>query len=362
LSDKRRVLVVDDSSAIRAVVSAILAADPEIEVCGKASNGEEAVRLAEALLPDLVTLDVEMPGMDGIEALRALKRAQPRLPIVMLSSLTEKGAETTLDALAEGADDYVPKPSAAEGFEGIARKLPPLVKALCKKRRGDGRTGDTRPHAVVGVDSVAPPPRAEGAAPRVVVVAASTGGPDALKRFLQELPREFDVPIVVAVHMPPTFTRALSDRLAAATGRDVKEAIDGEIVPDGAVRVAPGSIHVVVEGTSAGVRTRHFDGPPEHSCKPAADPLFRSAAAEFGARVLGVVLTGMGIDGRAGSKALFDAGAVVYAQDKKSSVVWGMPGAVVEAGLASRTGAPDDLAFHAARFARRAKTHARAEV
>ena len=335
---KIRVLVVDDSATIRKILGDAIAACPDLELCGTAANGQVALDKLDAAQPDVVTLDLEMPVLDGIGALRGLRARRPKLPVLMFSSHTERGAIATLDALAAGASDFVAKPrveSAADGQAFVAREVLPRLRALA------GRHAEVRPGAVpapAAAPASNPPPHpASGpAGGRVdaIVIAVSTGGPVALAVLLPKLPRTLAVPVLLVQHMPALFTRILAERLSATGPLPVVEGKDGERVVAGRVYLAPGGQHLVVERRATGPVLRIDDGPPENSCKPAADPLFRSAAAVWGSGTLGVVMTGMGRDGCAGAALIRQAGGTVLAQDKESSVVWGMPGSVVEAGLA----------------------------
>jgi two-component system chemotaxis response regulator CheB len=325
------VLVVDDSALVRRVVTDALAEDPEITVVGTASNGRLALAKIEQLAPDLVTLDIEMPEMDGLATLRALRRTRPKLPVIMFSTLTEVGAAATLNALALGASDYVTKPSNTGSFAASRRsvqdQLIPRIHALCKK-------------PVLPVVPSRPVPAATAPArPRtervdLVAVGCSTGGPDALTKVMAGLPADFPVPVVVVQHMPAVFTRMFAQRLDRAVPMRVVEAADGMPLEAGCVYIAPGDEHLEVVRRGAGVRTRLQHGPAENFCRPAVDVLFRSVAVAYGGAVLAVVLTGMGHDGQRGCELLRAAGAHIVAQDQATSVVWGMPGSVVGAGLA----------------------------
>ncbi|HYC76462.1 MAG TPA: chemotaxis response regulator protein-glutamate methylesterase [Planctomycetota bacterium] len=348
-----RTLVVDDSATIRKIVCGALRFDPEIEVVGEAADGREALAQIESTAPDAVTLDIEMPVMDGLEALREIRRTRPRLAVIMFSTRTERGAVATLDALALGADDYVTKPSGAEGLPSAVQKLRdeliPRIKELCRSRVARAEAAERRappPAPPEAPRRVAPRPAQEpfltsereivGGTRRadLVALAASTGGPSALTDFFRALPRDLAAPILVAQHMPPLFTRLLAERLAARTGLDVREAVDGERLLSGMARIAPGDRHLVVRRERGAFYAALTDDLPEHSCRPAADPLFRSLAAAAGPNALCVLLTGMGRDGCDGARSVRAAGGAVVAQDEASSVVWGMPGAVVRAGLA----------------------------
>jgi two-component system chemotaxis response regulator CheB len=327
-----RVLVVDDSLVIRRLVVDALGGDPDIEVVGQAPNGRIALEKVAALAPDAVTMDIEMPEMNGIEAVRALRRTHPRLPVVMFSTLTERGAAATLDALAAGASDYVTKPSNVGSFadsqRNVRAQLIPKIKALTSARRA--------------ATTAVPPPRP--AAPRrartgafgVLAIGCSTGGPDALASLLPSLPADLPVPVVIVQHMPPVFTRLLANRLDAQCGLAVTEAQQGDAVVPGRVLIAPGGFHLAVRRQGTSVVAELTEDPPENFCRPAVDVLFRSVASAYGERTLAAVLTGMGRDGERGAKAIRDAGGEVYVQDDATSVVWGMPGAVAGAGLADK--------------------------
>ncbi len=327
-----RVLVVDDSATIRSLLSKTLAADPDIKVAGTAVNGEVALASIAAAPPDLVLLDVEMPVLDGISTLRAIRKTHPKLPVLMFSSLTERGSKATLDALLAGANDYVAKPAGLgveEVSERIRTEVIGRIKALVRRPGGGGGGGGPRPAAPPRV--AAPGRRAPV---RGVVVAVSTGGPTALAEMLPAFAPRCGVPVLIVQHMPAVFTAQLADRLTKLCGVRVREAGSGDDIRPGEVLLAPGGRHLEVAGESVAPRTRLTDDPPENSCRPSADVLFRSAARVWGAGTLGVVLTGMGRDGLAGARSVVEAGGSVIAQDEFTSVVWGMPGEVVRAGLA----------------------------
>lgn len=321
------VLVVDDSVVIRRLVTDVLAADRDIRVVGTAPNGKIALDKIEQLQPDLVTLDVEMPVLGGVDTVRLLRRTHPYLPVIMFSTQTGIGADATLAALAAGATDYVTKPSEAaslaEAVAGVREQLLPRIHALCDRPQ---QTAPVRCAVTRSQPATAPV--------RAIVVAASTGGPEALRVFIDGLPGDLAVPVFVVQHMPPVFTTMLARRIDEHSSMQVVEATADLTPCKGTVYLAPGDRHLEVTTSAGRVRTRLHDGPKESHCRPAADVLFRSAASVYGAGVLGVVLTGMGQDGRRGSEALVAAGSRVVVQDQASSVVWGMPGAVAAAGLA----------------------------
>jgi two-component system chemotaxis response regulator CheB len=324
-----RVLVVDDAVVVRRIVTDVLSADPDIEVVGAAANGRVALEKLPQLAPDLITLDLEMPEMDGLETLVELRKTHPRLPVIMFSTLTERGATSTLDALACGASDYVTKPanvgSVTLAQERIREELIPKIRALC------GRV--TRPAVVAAPTRAVARP---GLPVRVDVLAigVSTGGPNALAEVIPALPEEFPVPIVIVQHMPPVFTKFLADRLSASSRLTVREGEEGGALTPGTVWVAPGNHHMTLCPDGTQVRLALNQEAAENSCRPAVDPLFRSVARLYGNRALALVLTGMGQDGLRGAEEIHRAGGQVLVQDEASSVVWGMPGAVAAAGLA----------------------------
>ncbi len=341
-----RVLVVDDSVVVRRLVTDALSRDADIEVVGVAANGRLAQSKVAQLAPDLVTMDIEMPEMDGIEAVRELRRAGHRMPIVMFSTLTERGASATLDALVAGAQDYVTKPanvgSVQESLAQVADNLIPKIKALVGPARSRLTLGSAP--ATARPVAAAPAPRRGVAlrpepAPhpvRAVVLGSSTGGPEALSRLLSALTVPPAVPVLVVQHMPPVFTRQLAHRLDRLGPARVVEAEDGTELLPGTVHVAPGDRHLEMQRHGTVLRTVLTDGPPVNYCRPAVDVLFRSAVRACGGDLLAVVLTGMGSDGRTGCEDVVGAGGTVLVQDEATSVVWGMPGAVATAGFAHR--------------------------
>ena len=324
--NKARILVVDDSVVVRRTVSEELNRDSELEVVGSASNGKIALAKIPQVNPDIVILDIEMPEMDGLQTLRELRKLYPKLPVIMFSSLTERGATATMEALALGASDYFAKPSNAVGLDAslkvIRDELIPAIKALCKV-------------SPAFIPPIRTAPRTAGTGQiDVVAIATSTGGPNALTEIFRCIPASFPVPVVIVQHMPPMFTKLLAERLTAQCALRFHEAVPGDILRPGECWVAPGNYHLKVFRTGTQVQVQTNQDPHENSCRPAADVLFRSVASAFGPAVLGVVLTGMGQDGLRGCQAICSAGGQVIAQDEPTSVVWGMPGFVVRAGLA----------------------------
>ena len=325
-----RILVVDDSVVIRKLLTETLSCDNALDVVGTASDGRIALTKLGQLKPDLVTLDIEMPVMNGLETLAAIRKLHPKLPVIMFSTLTEHGAAATLDALSLGASDYATKPSNTGSFpaaiERIRAELIPKIKALCGI-------------ATVKIPALSVPrPVAKVRQPtnprlEIVAIGTSTGGPNALAEVLPRIPADFPVPIVVVQHMPPIFTRLLAERLASRSAFPVEEGSRGASVSRGHAWIAPGNFHMKVIRTGLYTRLELNQDAPENSCRPAVDVLFRSVAKAYGSDVLAVVMTGMGSDGVRGAQEIRDAGGNVIIQDEASSVVWGMPGLVHASGL-----------------------------
>ncbi len=345
---KTRILVVDDAVVVRRMLSDVLSADPDLEVVGTAANGRIALAKIPQVNPDLITLDVEMEEMDGLQTLAAIRKDYPRLPIVMFSTLSERCASATLEALALGANDYVAKPSSFGGMtiamQRIRTELIPKIKQLCSILQKESK------HPVrVSATRIQPRPQRPLTQPpglqrvEILAIGVSTGGPNALAELLPQLPADFPVPTVIVQHMPPVFTRLLADRLASKSSLTVAEGTAGEAIRPGKVWLAPGNYHMAVVRDLQSVRLMLHQGPPENSCRPAVDVLFRSVAAAYGPGVLAVVLTGMGQDGLRGCDYIRDAGGHILVQDEASSVVWGMPGSIARAGLADQVLPLQDL-------------------
>jgi len=339
--ERIRVLVVDDSVVIRRLVTHALEQDPIIEVVGSASNGAIGLQRIPQLNPDVVTLDIEMPDMDGMEMLRRIRSTHPHLRVIMFSTLTERGAAITLEALTLGADDYVAKASNDGSLDhSMVRLREEMIPKIKQFFRLPNLAG-TPPRAAVGsvLSARAASPGAGVAPsrnlrPKVVVIGVSTGGPTALGQILPTLPADFMLPILVVQHMPPLFTRLLAERLNSTCKLPVKEASQGDVLEPGKILGAPGDFHMKLECNGSSVCVNLDQSPRQNSCRPAVDALFASTAEIYGGAVLAVVLTGMGQDGLRGVEILKAQGATVLAQDEASSVVWGMPGAIVNAGLA----------------------------
>jgi two-component system chemotaxis response regulator CheB len=355
---KYRVLVVDDSVVMRRIVRQALECDPDIEVVAVAANGRIALAMVQQYTLDAITLDIEMPEMDGLQTLRELRARGVCTPVIMFSTLTERGALATLDALAAGADDYVAKPanvgSVQESMMRIRMDVIPKIKALCWKSKGRPNTFSPSASPNTAPESPAKPPSAihhSPASPRpadlrvdLVAIGTSTGGPNALAEVIPHLPPDFPVPIVIVQHMPPTFTRFLAERLCAASPLDVHEGIVGAQIHPGQVWIAPGDFHMNLRRDETSVRLGVFQAQPENSCRPSVDVLFRSAAEVFGPNVLAVVMTGMGQDGLRGCELIKQAHGQIIVQDEATSVVWGMPGYVAKAGLADSILPLDEIA------------------
>jgi two-component system chemotaxis response regulator CheB len=351
-------MIVDDSAVVRGLISRWLEQEPDMVLAGLAIDGAKGVEKVREIQPDVLILDIEMPNMGGLEALPKLLAAKPGLKVLMASTLTTRGANVTIRALELGAADYIPKPDSTRigGADGFRTELLTKIRALCGRTRQwptppaaatDKPATLERPAHAPSAFTPAPRPVAAPAAPvalrprstgpkriDALFVGASTGGPPALRNFLMGLGPDWKLPILIVQHMPATFTTILAEHLDKALPQRVVEAKDGMNIESRTVYIAPGDWHMTVKGPLGLPTIRLDQGPQVNWCRPAVDPLFRSAADIYGNHALGVVLTGMGHDGRDGARALVDVNASVLAQDEATSVVWGMPGAVAEAGLA----------------------------
>ncbi len=343
-----RVMVVDDSAVIRGLITTMLEADKQIRVVASCANGQVALQTLLRADPDVVILDVEMPVMDGITALPKILETRPGTAVIIASTLSQRNAEISLQALALGAADYVPKPVAARlgSNDEFRREL--LEKIHLFGNRARSRRAGARPASAPGAvhgaaasrPAAARPPapaivlRRPGILkPQILAIGSSTGGPQALNAVLKNLPASINVPVVITQHMPPTFTSILAQHVNKSSGWPCHEAVDGETVTNGTIYVAPGDRHMIFEKKGNACVVRLSSDPPENFCRPAVDPMLRSLAQVYGARILTVMLTGMGSDGLKGSREVVAQGGTVVAQDEASSVVWGMPGAVAAAGL-----------------------------
>ncbi|PIW59830.1 chemotaxis response regulator protein-glutamate methylesterase [Shewanella sp. CG12_big_fil_rev_8_21_14_0_65_47_15] len=362
-----KVLVVDDSSFFRRRVSEIVNQDPELEVIATASNGAEAVKLAAELNPQVITMDIEMPVMDGITAVREIMAKCPA-PILMFSSLTHDGAKATLDALDAGALDFLPK-----RFEDIATNKDDAILLLQQRVKALGRRRIFRPIARPALATPAPRPsvstglgsssfahsqatsapvrtptassiRASGKQYKLLLIGTSTGGPVALQKILTQFPANYPHPILLIQHMPAAFTPAFANRLNGLCKIEVKEAVNGDLLRPGCAYLAPGGMQMMVERTGSSGRIKVLAGSAEMNYKPCVDITFASASKAYGGDVLAVVLTGMGADGREGARMLKSAGATIWAQDEASCVVYGMPQAVASAGIATQSISLDNMA------------------
>lgn len=361
MPDAIRVLIVDDSRLFRAALEEALAGQPDIAVVGSAFSGAKALELIRGDPPDVVTLDVEMPGLDGlatlaqIQTLNAARPAAQAVGVIMVSAFTRRGADVTVQALQSGAFDFVTKPSGPSPEANLAAlrdDVLPKIRACARQRTRAGAA--PRPAPRPAAADRAPAARGRRSAARLVAIGASTGGPRALAVVLPELCARIAAPIAVVQHMPANFTRSLAESLARQTRVAVVEATDGAPLSSARVFIAPGGRHLVLRGAREAPLVGLSDAPPENHCRPSADVLFRSAAATLGADVLAIILTGMGRDGTAGVKAVRRAGGYVIAQDEASSVVWGMPGSAVEAGAVDEVRPLEQIAAAAATAVERA--------
>jgi two-component system, chemotaxis family, protein-glutamate methylesterase/glutaminase len=334
----KRILVVDDSALMRRLLTRAVECDSDLQVCGTAYSGGSALTRIEQLSPDLITLDIEMPQMDGLATLAVVRKRWPQLPVVICSSLTEWGAHTTLEALSRGADDYLAKPVSGVTLDAtiksfgceISRKIRPLL------RLPDIGSGSSARPIAASQPVTARKQQPVPSPVDLLVIGSSTGGPNALDNVLAQLPANFPAAVVIVQHMPPLFTRLLAERLDARCPMRVREGVEGTQLTPGFVWLAPGDYHMRVV-REAGTPTLRLDQQPAvNFCRPAVDTLLESAVECYGAAVLAVILTGMGKDGSAGCRQLYSQGGSVFAQDEASSVVWGMPGAVARDGIAEQ--------------------------
>jgi two-component system chemotaxis response regulator CheB len=334
-----QVMVVDDSAVIRGYITRMLEADPDFRVVTTAANGEIAVKAVARYDIDVVILDIEMPVMDGLTALPLILKANPKVKVLMASTLTRRNATISIKALSAGAADYVPKPDStrdAHASEDFRRELVSKIKAISRPKLRRATTASGRSSAI----TLAAPPKISLHSPstfkpEVLAIGSSTGGPQALFKLFETLKDSVRIPIFITQHMPATFTAILAEHIQRVSGVECAEGRDHERVMPNRIYLAPGEYHMVIDGDSRGPFIRINQDPPENYCRPAVDPMFRSIAKLYGVKVLSVVLTGMGKDGKIGGQAIIDAGGTVIAQDEPTSVVWGMPGAAATAGICS---------------------------
>lgn len=347
--DKVRVLVVDDSAVIRRIISSALAKCDDIEVVGTAANGLLAISFLKENKVDVVTLDIEMPEMDGLTALNEIRKFERDLPIIMFSTLTQRGANATIQALTSGASDYVSKPTGAgdisEAFKVLEELLIPKIRSLAA--RGRSRFNRAIVQSTVSKPVQSAPitlrPNKPLQSIEAICIGVSTGGPAALMYIFESIKRPLPVPIFIVQHMPPKFTEILANRLTEVGVIPVEEPYEGQEAMPGKAYIAPGGRHMALQRQGSKVIMKINDDPPENSCRPAADVLFRTAAHVYGSKLLTAVLTGMGSDGLNGSMEIVNKSGSVIAQDEESSVVWGMPGAVVKANLVDGIYALNDI-------------------
>jgi two-component system chemotaxis response regulator CheB len=352
-----RVLLVDDSSVVRRVLTDVISSDPQLEVAGTASNGKIALERIAQLKPDLVMLDIEMPEMDGLATLAELRKKYRRLPVIMFSTLTHRGASATLDALSLGADDYVPKErnslGLAAAIDDLRRDLLPKIHALCSR---DIVKEQHPPRTEVKTAPIAIAPKLAESRIDLVVIGVSTGGPDALCKVLPGIPRDFPVPVVMVQHMPAIFTKLLAERLATKAAMPVKEAQGGEKVEPGTIWLAQGGKHLVIQSSRDGMFLALNESAPRNFCRPSVDVLFESAVKITGAHTLAVMLTGMGSDGLEACEQIRKQGGQIVVQDQATSIVWGMPGAVARAGLADAIKPLADVALEVVQRVMKSRT------
>jgi len=356
-----RVMVVDDSAVVRGLLTRILEQEPDISVVASAANGQMALNSLARQDVEVVVLDIEMPVMDGLEALPKLLKAKPGIRVIMASTLTRKNAEISLRAMQLGATDYIAKPESTKDInttDTFRREFVEKVKVLAATTRGGGAAAvslsGTRP-AIKSAVGRAPhsPARSAGTIvlqrhpivpPKVIAVGSSTGGPQALVRVIGTLAPTIQQPILITQHMPPTFTTLLAEHLAKVSGIHCAEAIDGEPLIGRRIYLAPGGRHMVVERSGRDAIVRLTEAAPVNFCRPSVDPMLRSLSEIYGSGVLAIILTGMGSDGLKGAECVVSHGGAVIAQDEATSVVWGMPGAVATSGLCSAVLALDEIA------------------
>jgi two-component system chemotaxis response regulator CheB len=355
INTKLKILVVDDTVVYRKIVSDVLASLPNVEVVGTAHNGKAALFKLKTLQPDLLTLDIEMPEMNGLEVLHELKKTAPRVGAIMLSTLTQEGGSMTMRALELGAFDFIPKPQSgtmAENKEAVKDALNPILKAFARSleiKSALARHGTAPPpkdYIQTRPTAIKPTIRNRTGPSSIVGIGISTGGPNALARMLPRIPADVGVPIIIVQHMPPMFTQSLARSLDAKCAIEVREAQDGELLKANVAYIAPGGKQMKIVAAADGKERvlKITDDPPENSCKPSVDYLFRSIADHYIGRATGVIMTGMGSDGTAGLELMKKNGASIIAQDESSCVVYGMPKEPIEKGIVDRVAPLDRIA------------------
>jgi two-component system chemotaxis response regulator CheB len=347
--DKVRILVVDDTIFYRKILSDILKEIPQVEVVGSANTGKVALSKIDSLNPDMITLDVEMPGMNGLEVLEELNKKNSDIGVLMVSTLTGKGSQITIKALELGAFDFIEKPSSEgssmkENMERVKENLVPIIQAFLKRRELKSRfrtkkeylPQGTRPEYKPQTKSVSQKPLSLKSKSEIVTIGISTGGPNALAKMIPMLPEDIGVPILIVQHMPPVFTASLAKSLDSKSKLSVVEAVNGQAIEPNKVYIAPGGKQMKIAASNDGLRRliKITDDPPENSCKPSADYLFRSVADYYVGRATGVIMTGMGSDGFKGLMELHKKNATIIAQDEETCTVFGMPKAPIDNGIA----------------------------
>lgn len=359
-------LVVDDTIVYRKIVSDVLAEIPGVKVVGSANNGKTALHRIASLKPDLITLDIEMPEMNGLQVLEHIQKENIDVAVIMLSTLTVEGGEMTIRALELGAFDFIPKPQdgkMAENKQAVTDQLKPVIETLIRKKEFRQRVKEkshqspltarkvpVRPRPAAGETDRKPgaavPPRVPKSKAEIVAIGISTGGPNALARMMPMLPADINVPVVIVQHMPPIFTQSLAKSLNSKCAIDVKEAEDGEILKPNTAFIAPGGKQMKLVAHADGKHRviKITDDPPVNSCKPSADYLFQSVASHYIGRATGVIMTGMGSDGAKGLKEMRLNGASIIAQNEETCTVYGMPREPIESGTAEKTTSLDNIA------------------
>ncbi len=337
-----KVLIVDDSAFFRNRITSVVSAAPEFEVVGTAVDGQQAIDKAITLRPDVITMDVEMPMVDGITAVRRIMAEAPAR-ILMFSALTREGARETLEALEAGALDFLPKEMRAADREAANEQLLERLRAVGRARLPAVRSAQAGGYRAVAARPARVAPSGREIHPAILAIGASTGGPVALRQVLTALPRHFHLPLVVAVHMPGSFTKAYAERLNTVCSVEVREAVDRDPIRPGLVLIAPGGRQMTVERGPAGHQVRVTEPLPGQIYHPSVDLLFSSVAGSYSGKALGVIMTGMGADGLKGARDLKASGSSLWSQDEKSCVVYGMPQAVERAGLSDRVLGLDEL-------------------